>query len=170
MPGIRCVNCGMKIYIDPYATPYEGEIGCPDCGTNMQVYVSLEGSKVERKYPSFEELREIWGTLSEIEKETIQEASLSLGCGAYTAAELMFLRSLESILRRIYGVNETLGKLIEKMENDNRLSDFKDIFSYFKNVRNRITHPEKMSSKLEAESTFQMTKRLLIDIIKRLRS
>jgi len=54
------------------------------------------------------------------------------------------------------------------MENDNRLSGLKGILTYFKDVRNRVAHPEKISSKLEAESTFQMTKRLLIEIVNRL--
>jgi len=168
MPRIRCVNCGMEIYIDPMATPYEGEAGCPNCGTKMQVYVSQRGSRVERKYPSLNELRNIQKILSDVEKVSITEASLSLGVGAYTASEMMSLRCLESILRRIYRTNEMLGKLIERMESDNKLSDLKGILSYFKNVRNRVAHPEKISSKLEAESTFQMTKRLLIEIVKKL--
>jgi phage FluMu protein Com len=169
MPNIRCVKCGQEILIDTFSTPYEAEVACPNCETAMQVYVGSlgQGAMVKRKYPSFEELKEIWGRLSEIEKTSILEASLSLGSGAYTASELMSLRTLEGILRRIYEVNETLGKLIEKMEKDDRLSDLKGILSYFKDVRNRVAHPEKLSSELDAASTFQMTKRLLIEIIKR---
>ncbi|GCC11017.1 hypothetical protein IPdc08_01062 [archaeon] len=168
MPEIRCVNCGMRIYIDAMDTLYEGEVGYPNCGTKVQVYVSQTGSRVERKYPSYTELKEIWEILSEVEKKSISEASFSLGAGAYTASEMMSLRCLESILRRIYGTNEMLGKLIERMEKDNKLSDLKGILSYFKDVRNRVAHPDKISSKLEAESTVQMTKRLLIEIVKRL--
>ncbi len=136
----------------------------------MQVYVGAvgQGSIVKRKYPSFEELNEIWEMLSDVERTSIYEASLSLGVGAYTASEMMSLRCLESILRKIYGTNEMLGKLIECMENDNKLSDLKGILTYFKDVRNRVAYPEKISSKLEAESTFQMTKRLLIEIVNRL--
>ena len=88
-------------------------------------------------------LNEIWEMLSDVEKTSIYEASLSLGVGAYTASEIMSLRCLESILRRIYGTSEMLGKLIERMKNDNRLSDLKGILSYFKDVRNRVAHPEK---------------------------
>jgi len=169
MPNIRCVKCGEEIIIDAYSCPYEGEVACPKCLTPLQVYMGLlgKGTIVKRKYPSFEELEEISETLSKIEKNSIQEASLSLGSGAYTGSELMALRTLESILRRTYEVDDTLGKLIERMESDNRLSDLKGILSYFKDVRNRIAHPEKLSSKLEAESTFQMTKRLLIEIVKK---
>ena len=163
--------CGMwtRIRIDPWSTPYDGELSCPNCGTKMQVFATVrEGTFVRRKYPSFNELKVVWERLSEIEKKSIYEASISLGVGAYTASEMMSLRCLESILRRIYGTNEMLGKLIERMERDNRLADLKGILTYFKDVRNRVAHPEKISSKLEAESTFQMTKRLLIEIVNRL--
>jgi len=169
MVAIRCVECGQEIRIDPWSTPYDGELSCPNCGTKMQVFATVrEGTFVRRKYPSFNELKVVWERLSEIEKKSIYEASISLGVGAYTASEMMSLRCLESILRRIYGTNEMLGKLIERMERDNRLADLKGILTYFKNVRNRVAHPEKISSKLEAESTFQMTKRLLIEIVNRL--
>ena len=161
MVAIRCVECGQEIRIDPWSTPYDGELSCPNCGTKMQVFATVrEGTFVRRKYPSFNELKVVWERLSEIEKKSIYEASVSLGVGAYTA--------IESILRRIYGTNEMLGKLIERMERDNRLADLKGILTYFKDVRNRVAHPEKISSKLEAESTFQMTKRLLIEIVNRL--
>ena len=97
------------------STPYDAELSCPECGAKMQVYVGAvgQGSIVKRKYPSFEELNEIWKMLSDVERTSIYEASLSLGVGAYTASEMMSLRCLESILRRIYGTNEMLGKLIE---------------------------------------------------------
>ena len=152
------------------STPYNAELSCPECKAKMQVYVGSIGQEsiVKRKYPSFEELNEIWEMLSDVEKKSIYEASLSLGVGAYTASEMMSLRCLEGILRRIYGTSEMLGRLIERMENDNRLSDLKGILTYFKDVRNRVAHPEKISSELEAESTFQMTKRLLIEIVNRL--
>lgn len=54
------------------------------------------------------------------------------------------------------------------MEKDNRLSELKGILLYFKDVRNKVAHPEKVSSKSDAESTFQITKRLLIEILNRL--
>jgi len=126
------------------------------------------GTEVKRKYPPLDELKEIWERLSSIEKASFGESSLSLGSRAYTASEVMSLRTLEGILRRVYNVEETLGKLIERMEKDDRLSDLKGVVSYFKDVRNRIAHPEKLSSKLDAESTFQMTKRLAIEIMKRI--
>ena len=157
MVAIRCVECGQEIRIDPWSTPYDGELSCPNCGTKMQVFATVrEGTFVRRKYPSFNELKVVWERLSEIEKKSIYEASVSLGVGAYTASEMMSLRCLESILRRIYGTNE-IRKLIERMERDDRLADLKGILTYFKDVRDRVAHPEKISSKLEAESTFQMT-------------
>lgn len=41
MPWIRCASCGMNISIDAMGTPYEEEIGCPKCRTNMQVYAKF---------------------------------------------------------------------------------------------------------------------------------
>ena len=105
MPKVRCVECGREIYIDTFSIPYNAELSCPECGTKMQVYIGTvgQGSIVKRKYPSFEELNEIWEMLADVEKTSIYEASLSLGVGAYTASEMMSLRCLESILRRVYG-------------------------------------------------------------------
>ena len=169
MPKIRCVDCGEEIFIDPYGTPYKGELACPRCGEKMSVCVSQQGSEVKRKYPSLEDIKEVWGELNPIEKRSLQESSLSLGVRAYTASELMALRALESLLRRIYNVNETLGSLIKRMEKDARLTELSGIFSYFKDVRNRVAHPEKTSSKLGAESTFQMTKRLFLEVLKKMK-
>jgi len=83
--------------------------------------------------------------------KSISEASPSLGVGAYTASEMMCLRCLESILRRVYGTNEMLG-IAEYKKRKKGLSDLK--ISYFKDVRNRAAHLEKISSELEAESIF----------------
>ncbi len=81
----------------------------------------------------------------------------------------MALRTLEGLLRRIYKTNKTLGPLIGKMEHDAKLKDLSGIFTYFKDVRNRIAHPEKISIKLEAESTFQMTKRLIGEVLDKIK-
>ena len=53
------------------------------------------------------------------------------------------------------------------MEKDEDLMDLKGILQYLKDRRNRVAHPDVLSTKLDAESTFQMTKRLLIEIIER---
>ena len=78
----------------------------------------------------------------------------------------MSLRVLESILRRIYNVDEPLGRLIERAEQDPRLRSFAFILDYFRETRNRVAHPEKISSRLDAESTFSMTKRLILEILR----
>ena len=169
MPNIRCVECGNEIYIDAFGTPYKAELACPYCHTKMEVYVTTsQGTQVKRKYPKYDELERIWDNLTIVERNSIKEASLSLGSGAYTASELMSLRTIESVLRRIYRVDETFGQLILRMENDDRLKDLKGILDYFKDVRNRVAHPDKTSSKLDAESTFQMTKRLILELIEKL--
>jgi len=56
---------------------------------------------------------------------------------------MMSLRCLESISRRVYGSNEMLGKLnIRRGRRDYLTSKI----SYFKDVRNRAAHLEKISS------------------------
>jgi len=70
MPRIRCVECGQQIEIDLWSTPYDGELSCPNCGIVMQVHVTTgAGTTVQRKYPSFDELKGIWEKLSDIEKK-----------------------------------------------------------------------------------------------------
>ncbi len=171
MPDIRCITCGERIYIDLISVPsYVGEVGCPNpnCSEKMHVSISDIGTHVERIYPSFDELKGILDQLGPVEKQSIQEASLSFGVGAHTASEMMALRSLEGLLRMIYNVEETLGNLLDRLENDPNLTELTGVFSYFRYVRNRVAHPDKISSKLEAESTFQMMKRLILEIFEKL--
>lgn len=69
--------------------------------------------------------------------KSISEASPSLGVGAYTASEMMSLRCLESILR--YTGQTKLGKL-------NIRNYLTSKISYFKDVKNRAAHLEKIFS------------------------
>lgn len=68
----------------------------------------------------------------------------------------------------MYQVSEMFGKLLTRMEQDARLKEFHGIFHYFKDARNRVSHPEKLSSRLDAESTFQMAQRLILEVIKKI--
>ncbi len=154
-----------EIGIDPFSVPYIGDIACAQCKFVMRGSVSYNGTIIEPKYLSLESISHVWDKLSEVEQKSLIEASRSFGVDSYTASELIALRTLESILRRIYGVKLTLGNLIKKMEKDNDLNGMAGILVYFKDVRNRLAHPEKISTKSEAESTFGMTKRLLEEFI-----
>lgn len=168
MPKIRCVECGEEIYIDGLSTPYLGEIACAGCLTKMQVSVAMNaGTTVARKNPSLDDLKLVWDDLAEIEQHSLNEASLCIGAGAYTASEAMSLRTLEALLRRVYQVNEMFGQLLVRMEQDIRLKEFHGVFHYFKDTRNRVSHPEKRSSRLDAESTFQMAQRLILEVVKK---
>lgn len=168
MPSIRCVECGTGIHIDPFATPYLGEVACAGCLTKLQVSVTMNGTTVARKNPGFEDLKPVWDDLAEIEQRSLHEASLCIGAGAYTASEAMSLRTLEALLRRVYQVSETFGQLLARMEQDTRLREYHGVFHYFKDARNRVSHPEKLSSRLDAESTFQMAQRLILEVIKKI--
>ncbi len=168
MPTIRCVECGKEIYIDAFSTPYIGEVACIGCLTKLQVSVSMNGTTVARKNPSFEDLKPVWDDLVEIEQQSLREASLCIGAGAFTASEAMSLRTLEAPLRIVYQVNEMFGHLLARMEKDTRLKDLHGVFQYFKDARNRVSHPEKLSSRLDAESTFQMVQRLILEVMKKI--
>jgi hypothetical protein len=154
--------------MDPFATPYIGELACTGCRTKLQVSVSLAGTTVARKNPSIDDLKAVWDQLADIEQNSLNEASLCIGAGAFTAGEAMSLRTLEALLRRVYQTNEMFGQLLTLMEHDPRLKEFHGIFHYFKDARNRVSHPEKLSSRLDAESTFQMTQRLILEVIKKI--
>jgi hypothetical protein len=156
------------MYIDAFSTPYLGEIACSGCLTKLQVSVSLNtGTTVARKNPSLDDLKLVWDDLAEIEQHSLREASLCIGAGAYTASEAMSLRTLEALLRRVYQVNEMFGQLLTRMEQDVRLKEFHGVFHYFKDTRNRVSHPEKLSSRLDAESTFQMAQRLILEVVRK---
>lgn len=132
------------------------------------MYVDIDNrgviKEVRNIFPTIDELDKVWNKLDIIEKQSIHEAQISFGIGAHTASEIMALRTLEGVLRRVYDTKEMFGALLKRMEKDPDLKDLKEIFSYFKNVRNKITHPEKLSSQLEAESTFSMMKRLILEV------
>ncbi len=136
----------------------------------MNVNITTYGSEVTRKYPKYDEVYTAGRILSPAEFQSLEEASRAFGVEAYTACEAMSLRTLESALRKIYGVEEMLGSLINRAEKDPRLTDMVGVVQYFRNVRNRVAHPEKLSSKLDAESTFAMTKRLLLELEEKTRS
>ena len=172
MPNILCAGCGKEIYIDPFALPYQGEVRCPNCKCLMEVYVGKggQGTIVRGIYPDFdEEFKRLMetGYFTQEEITFLEESSLCIRVGAYTAAELSALKALESVLRRLYKKDETLGKLLEDLEKDEKLvkRGIAGIVTYFKEVRNRTAHPDRVSSKLDAESTFTTVQRLLAEIV-----
>ena len=166
MPEVRCVGCGVGIDIDPDSLPYIGELTCHDCGVGMNVKISeKDGALVERRMPSLKDINSIRRKLSVNEFLSLYEACLSLGANAYTASEIMSLRTLEALLRRVYQTNETFGKLLQRLQNDKDLSELEGILAYFKKERDKVAHPDKLSGKLDAESTLSMTIRLIKEII-----
>ncbi len=172
MPYINCVDCGNQIMIDPFTMPFMGEVACPKCRVKLQVSVGAvgTGTNVSRKNPGLDDLSRVWDNLAEVEQQSLREASLCIGAGAYTASESMSLRTLEALLRRVYHVDEMFGSLLTRMEKDERIKNLHGVFQYFKDVRNRVAHPEKLSSRLDAESTFQMVQRLILEVIEKIRT
>jgi len=173
MPTIRCSKCGKQIFIDTYACPYEGELACEHCGNLMEVYItSSSGSRVKTKYPlPYDDLRGVWHLLNEVERDCLEEAALALGDKAYTGAEFMSLRNLESLCRRCYlkvkGEEFTgaWGQILDVLATDKDFEPYADVLNYFRRVRNRVGHPDKISSKLDAESSYKMSLRLTGELL-----
>lgn len=172
MPEIRCSRCGESIYIDPMGTPYTGDLACIHCKNVMEVSVSQSGSKVTTKYPNpFEDLAEWWPLLTVAERTCLVEAAIALGDNAYTASEFMSLRNLESLCRRAYkkvkGEEYTGGwfEILDILADDKDFEPYADVLHYFRRVRNRIAHPDRLSTKLAAESSYKMSLRLTRELL-----
>jgi hypothetical protein len=170
MPRIVCWRCGYQdIYIDAFARPFNGEIACQKCQASIKVEDDYPkgGITATRAFPSLEELTSVWGSLTPLEQSRLIEASHCLGVEANTMCESACFDSLCSMLRRIYGDKRELGYYIDKMKQDPDLSELAGAVSYFSPIRNKVDHPDKISNALDAESTFTMTKRLILGIIKK---
>ncbi len=177
MAEIRCTKCGNGIYMDPNSLPYKGELACENCKNVMRVDLSEGRFNVETNRPDPQEdfSQSHWFHISELEKQSITEAALCLGAGAYTASEFMSLRNLESVCRRYY--KKVKGKdykgswasIIEEMAEDPQFKSYTGALHYFREVRNKIGHPEGMSSKLDAESSYKMSVRLAKELVGQLR-
>lgn len=178
MPVSNCPECGTQIKI---TSDFVGTTGCPNCATELTVEDEDRSSggllsgpsfrtrrkRVERKYPSLETVDvELADWLTETEYEFISEAAKCIGIGAYTAAEQSMSKALEGVLRRVYDEDDMLGALVERMSEDQNLNHLSGVIEYFREVRNRTSHPDRPSDKHEAESTFSMIQRLLIEISK----
>lgn len=175
MPTSNCPECGEELKI---TKDYYGEIGCPECGTALTVEdefregwwilpksTLFRGKRIERKYPSMTTVdQELGDWLTEPEYQFISESAKCIGIGAYTAAEQSMAKALEGVLRRVYDEDAMLGTLVERMGEDENLNQLSGVIEYFREVRNRTSHPERPSDEHEAKSTFSMIQRLLIEI------
>jgi ribosomal protein L37E len=170
MVDIKCQKCGHLWYHDfSIASSIEA---CPMCGTPHRITRSIDQAliyawKVEPVYPSLDELSPVWDSLTPIEKNRLREAALCFGVEAYTMCESACFDALTSLLRRVYGGRGELGFYVDKMESDPDLKDEAGFIASFRFIRNRVDHPDRISTRLEAESTFSTTKRLVLTIVKK---
>ena len=173
MVFIVCCGCADQIEFDDELIPLDTEVTCPECETVMDVglYGKGETNVVSVKRVSIRELKSdmkgVWTKLTLLEKKSLEEALIAFHCNVYTASELMTLRTLESILRRIFNTKDTLGRLLQKLKDDPQFNDLHGVIKYFTDIRNSVAHPERVSKRIEAESTFATAKRLLIELIER---
>jgi hypothetical protein len=81
---------------------------------------------------------------------------------------------LESVCRRYYElvkgkpVESTWASILEDMAEDSQFKAQAGVLNYFRQVRNRIAHPETTSTKLDAESSYKMSVRLAKELAAKL--
>lgn len=179
MPDIRCTRCGERIYIDAFVTPYRGELACPNCRNVMDVIVpsmaSAEATVVKTKYPNpLEDIgSKTWALLNEIERSSFLDAAICFGGEAYTPCEFMSLRALESVCRRCYeeqrpeSERKPWAGILDDLAEDVEFKPYSQGINYFREVRNKLAHPEKTSSKLDADSSYKMALRLTKELMEK---
>jgi hypothetical protein len=118
--------------------------------------------------PFFPEAEIQW--LTDLERESLDDARLCILIGAPTPAEFMCVRCFESILRRWYewktkkvieknGVKKILDGLIEAYGKEYPAQ--LHLSKYLKETRDKLAHPDKISLQIEAESTFNIMVRFV---------
>ena len=60
------------------------------------------------------------------------------------------------------------ASIIEEMAEDPQFKSYTGALHYFREVRNRVGHPEGTSSKLDAESSYKMSIRLAKELVDKL--
>ena len=163
MPELRCYKCGSTWFHDAFVE--ESIDACPSCQTQHKIKYNRPMSwTVAPAFPSLVELGDVWTLLNELELSRLTEAARCLGIEAYTMSESACFDALGSILRRVYGGKHELGTYVDCMKKDADLNDLHGVISYFSGIRNKVDHPVTISKPLDAESTFTMTKRLILGI------
>jgi len=129
----------------------------------------LDLEKLKKGLNAFLSDKEIkW--LSKLEKRCMSEMITSLIVGIPTAAEFLGVRVCESILRRWYkwktgrdverkGWGQVLDELSQ--EYGREYPEQLDLLKYIKETRNRLAHPEKVSSQQDAETMFNIILRFI---------
>ena len=175
MPDIRCSKCGALIRIDSDACPYDGDVACNACKEILDVHIAGNTSGptyVHSKYPfnPRNDLEWEWNYLIPLERTSLSEAASDIGNKAYTSAEFMALRVLESVCRRFYakkvkkGLPSGWGKVIEELADTDPFKPYIGIMGYFKEVRNRLAHPQDMSDETASKSSYMMVIRLIKEL------
>lgn len=169
MPIFRCVECSSSIQIDPNAMPYAGEFTCSGCRTSMDLRLDYNlGTSAQRSSPRLDGIKGVRERLEPIEVESLREAAAAFSVRAYTASELMALRAVEHVMRRVLDQpKKTFGALLLVLQGDPRFKGLHGVLDYFRAIRNGAAHPDKTPSREEAETTLGMSQRLITEILNR---
>jgi len=123
----------------------------------------LDIDKLNRGGKSFLEEEE-WNMLQPLEQQGLNEATICLLSNAFTSAEFIALRTVESVLRRWYKKktgktirNVKWGNILDKLDKEfpepDRPAEISSLY-HLKRRRNDIAHPDVISSEENATVTF----------------
>lgn len=131
------------------------------------VYLKTDFLDVEKLTGGLEKLlkeeEEDW--LTNLEASCLEDARKCVLVGIPTPAEFMCVRCAESILRRWYKwkTNKAIekkgwGKIVDELaeEYGKAYPSQLQLLKYLKETRDRLAHPDKISSQSDAEHTFSM--------------
>jgi hypothetical protein len=114
-----------------------------------------------------------WNQLNKIEKNCLEEAAICLRSKAYTGAQFMSLKALESLCRRYYKKttkNDYTGKnwfdILDALRNDPDIKSCWDLLDYLRDGRNEVGRPDKTSTEFDAENSYRWCLRLTTKLLK----
>jgi hypothetical protein len=104
----------------------------------------------------------VWWNMSEIEREDFGEAARCLLAQSWTAAAMITLRGLESILRKYYTFKtkreiekKGIYVLIDELQQTQGISQIlMGYLNYLRGIRNTAEHPDRTFNQIGAETVF----------------
>ncbi len=133
----------------------------------LSTNTNLNPEKLSKGAKSFFK-ESVWNTMSQIEKDDIEDACRCISLQAWTPAGMITMRVIEAIFNRYYkqitevDPNDTWYRLINELKNEpNTNKRLLGYFDYLRDIRNSLQHPNARLSQFEAEELFQHTIHIL---------
>lgn len=114
-----------------------------------------------------------WNQLNNIEQNCLEEAAICLRWKAFTAAEFMSLKALESLCSRYYKKitrTDYKGKnwfdILDVLRSDPEIKPCWYLLDFLRDGRNEVSRPDRTSTELEAESSYNSVLSLTTKLLK----